>query len=68
MGEILCPVCPVVKKIINIGKIPREIELGSPLDITTNNYSGTGSDMAYCPECKNDFIISYKVDEITKIS
>lgn len=68
MDEILCPVCPVVKKTINIGKTPREIDVGSPLEISEENYSGTGSDMAHCPKCKSVFWISYKVDQITKIS
>jgi hypothetical protein len=68
MDQILCPVCPVTKKVINLGKTPREIEVGSWLQITEHNYSGTGADMAHCPKCDSNFWISYKVDEITKIS
>lgn len=31
------------------------------------NYSGTGVDIAGCPSCKREYVISYKVDKVVRI-
>ena len=62
-GPIFCRVCkPVFRR-----KKPEE-RVGVRLELVEDNYSGCGVDIASCPECKNIFQISYKVDEITKLN
>lgn len=35
------------------------------LKLIEANYSGCGVDMAYCPECRKGYCVSYKVDAVT---
>lgn len=38
--------------------------INGQLELTESNYSGTGSDMASCPDCGKGYWISYKVDKV----
>ena len=42
-------------------------QVGVMLETTSSDYSGCGVDICFCPECKQKFQVSYKIDEIKQI-
>lgn len=62
--RVLCPDCPPVKR--NVRGV--EKVFGPWLELRERSYSGTGVDHAACPECGHAFLVSYKVDEVTRIA
>jgi len=78
-GPHYCPNCPPVyrfpKKIHprdekNVVMIEGRsgVRCGVQLELGEDNYSGCGVDIAFCPECKKAFQVSYKVDTITEVN
>jgi hypothetical protein len=68
MAEILtgetvyCPACPpfwIGKKNKRRGDLP--------LQLLERNYSGTGVDIAFCPNCNKKFAVHYQVAKVEPI-
>jgi hypothetical protein len=64
MHEDLEKFCPNCKPVIFE---KRNIRTGVKLETISSNYSGCGVDICVCPECKKQFQVSYKVDQITPL-
>jgi hypothetical protein len=61
-----CPRCPPVEFRFRIKGVSHVVESRGPeLRIFEHNYSGTGADIADCPECRTSFYISYEIESIT---
>jgi len=37
------------------------------LEVIEGNVSGTGVDHMFCPSCKREYYVTYKIDAITRI-
>jgi hypothetical protein len=63
--------CPNCKPVYVFKRPPsyyrEEVQVGVMLETTSSNYSGCGVDICVCPECKQRFQVSYKIDEIKQI-
>lgn len=59
-GPHYCLACPTVN---HKGRC-----IGQKLQLIERNYSGCDVDMVQCPQCKDIFEISYKVDKIVDIT
>lgn len=58
--------CPVCLPLMGLSNPPKRI--GVVLDCIESNYSGCCVDIAECPQCKNVFEVTYKVDSIKKVN
>jgi hypothetical protein len=58
--DIYCPKCPPLYS-------KRGERRGIHVELVEDNYSGTSTDIVYCPECCSKFSVSYKVDKIEEI-
>lgn len=58
---IFCPDCTAEK-----GKGPFDWKWAE-LTCITHNYSGCSVDIGECPQCRKQFQVSYKVDEIHRL-
>lgn len=63
-GPHYCPDCPPVYR---HPKNKPPVREGHRLQLTDGNYSGTGADMANCPNCGRGYAILYKVDKVERV-
>lgn len=64
-GPHYCTVCPGQYRKDADGN---PVRYGVRLELTEDNYSGTGEDIANCPKCGNGFSIAYCADEPVLLS
>lgn len=64
VGPLYCPDCKPVYTKGEGAKFRRRCN--GQLQLSEGNYSGTGVDMVYCPDCGHGFSISYKVAAIDR--